>query len=571
MANEQVNLEWVIKVVNDTKKGIDEAVADFKKLTATLQSTGQASAKIGDSQQQQRLSGLHTRISQLTSAFRKLGIELETIDLYFLSGLKVVTLFKLLDFTKKAVLSAEEYANTLRGIAGIARSTGQNVEKVFGAINTLASDGLVSVQDLAEAMRNLLKIYNLQDAVKMIQALKTTGIGLGTQHGMPLGEAIKRVTEGIKNWNSVLADATGVTENLDAMVKRYAGTLGVSAEKLSQAQKYQAVLNAFMKEASIVSDAEKLALDGLTGSIAKLNKAWTDFKNHVGSGWGETASYILKLVTLQIEATNLAISLLEKLADKIVGLIPKINQYLLAPITLFQGLIDAYTGKAKNATDSLKENLELAEEFKKQMDNLAPKGVQVEISANFKSMPPPNIPPAGPTQEMIDWPENMAKLIDNAYKAFDTGMRQMEEAARKWGEKVANAFSQPLERGISDVFFGLFTGERTDFLDIARSFGRSLARAISDAFAEALMTPFRAWFSGILSGVFSGFGASMGGATRGGNVGFASTNIGIQPQTIAINIGTGLTPREIGAIVETEVSAAYERNSKIRKIIKAQR
>src|SRR3972149_4002312 len=172
MAAEPLNLEFVIRAINEAKAGVDSAISDFKRLSGAATAAGKPMESIGGTQQQQRMSGLHTRITQLTGAFRKLGVELETIDLYFISGFKVLGLFKLIDFTKQSILQAENYSNALRGIAAMARSTGEEVETVFQAINKLAEDGRIPVQDLAEAMRNLLPKYGLADSIKLIEAIK---------------------------------------------------------------------------------------------------------------------------------------------------------------------------------------------------------------------------------------------------------------------------------------------------------------------------------------------------------------------------------------------------------------
>ena len=149
------------------------------------------------------------------------------------------------------------------------------------------------------------------------------------------------------------------------------------------------------------------------------------------------------------------------------------------------------------------------------------------------------------------------------------------EDARKMGEKIATAFSYPLERGISDVFFNLFTGEKSSFIEMARSFGRSLARAISDAMAEAMVSSIKPWFSALFSGVATGVGAGIGGAAGGGGGAILSSPGGgfgtAATKAITVNVGSGLTPREIGNAVEAELNDSYSRNSKIRKVIKAQR
>ena len=186
MAGEQLNLEWVIKVVNDAKAGIDSAVADYKRLGGAAAGASKQGDTIGGAQQQQRMSGLHTRITQLTGAFRKFGIELETIDLYFISGFKVVGLFKLLEFAKQSVLAFENHKKGIIGIQLAAETSSQTMEDSMTAFNNLLKMGKIGAVDLAESVRNLLKRgMDTKDVEKVIRVLTMSGTVFGTQHGVP--------------------------------------------------------------------------------------------------------------------------------------------------------------------------------------------------------------------------------------------------------------------------------------------------------------------------------------------------------------------------------------------------
>ena len=517
-------------------------------------------------------------------------LELETIDLYFISGFKVLGLFKLIDFTKQSILQAENYSNALRGIAAMARSTGEEVETVFQAINKLAEDGRIPVQDLAEAMRNLLPKYGLADSIKLIEAIKTTGTVLGTQGGMPQGTALKRVTQGVAQWLSTLTDATLVTKNLDMMVQEYANTLRVNADALDENQRYHAVLLGFLKEASILYDAEDQAIQGLTGTLAKDNQALMDFKNVYGQTLAPMTVEIVENLTEGIKLLGKFLAALEK-GFLSLGYGAEMALMRIKALLNWKNLF-------KSGEDIIAEQADAMEYMRKQYEEAIKeinakygvgsvlKGAQIEISANFKQIKPPDIgnvfsgissgyPSLGGTpwwMKQETFTVDFGKMIDLA-KA-----KEAEENARKMGEKIATAFSYPLERGISDVFFNLFVGEKGSFIEMARNFGKSLARAISDAMAEAMIAPVKNWMSGLFSGLFSAGGAALGGSIGGGSVSGGSMipagglmgGFGARGG-ININVGSGYTPREIGDMVTQKLQEGYSNNSSIRKVIKSQR
>ncbi len=600
MASEQLNLEWVIRVLNDSKAGIDSALADYKRLGVGAAGASKAGDTIGGTQQQQRMSGLHTRITQLTTGFRKLGIELETIDLYFISGFKVLGLFKLLEFAKQSVLSFENYRKSLLGVQLAAELSGQTIEDAMSSLNNLLKMGKLGAEDLAEAMRNLLKKgYSTSDAEKIIKILTMSGTVFGTQANMPLGEAVKRSTEGLLQEISRLVDATRLTKNLDQMWKDYAKTIHKSVDALTEHEKRQAVVNYFLQESVGLTEKYDQANTGLTASLGEFAVAFDKLKRETGGGLAEP---VTKSITLMTHAINALI----KSTDILGGSIQYINTILSSPtdiglgtlLTFFkelfksgsmftqqftlepvkQAITSAYE-TAKGKINKLSYDLDdfYAEYFGRNsiFYNIFGKGkVDVEINPVISREAIQAFSGADIFNQHLSGTQWWNKKEDTSQEYnFGAKIDAAKLAkAREMGKNIAQAFSYPLERGISDVFFSLFSGEKTSFIEMARAFGRSLARAISDAMAEALIAPVKQWLSGLFSGLLSGAGAAVGSSVGGGGGSGNPPQTGVSvDRPVTIIIGSDLTPKEIGKQVETELTESYNRNSQIRKVIKAQR
>lgn len=185
-------------------------------------------------------------------------------------------------FFVSAIKQAEAYQGSLRGLGSIARYAGEDIGAAMQKASELSADGLLTVQDAATALKNLLsRGFSLDEATRMINAFKDSA-AFGRQASLSLSEAVKTATEGIKNENSILVDNAGVTKNVSVMWKEYAAAQGISVDKLTIAQKRQAELNGVLREAEGVAGNAALASAGLTGKVAALGKAAQDFKVQLG-------------------------------------------------------------------------------------------------------------------------------------------------------------------------------------------------------------------------------------------------------------------------------------------------
>ena len=181
-----------------------------------------------------------------------------------------------------AFLAANELEASLKGLGAVAANTGNNMQGARQAAIDLSQKGLLTIQDAAAGLKNLLSAgFGLPEAIKLMDTL-TNSASFNRQGTLALGQAVVGATQGIKNQNSIMVDNAGITKNLSIMYKEFAATIGTSAGTLDEAQKRQAIFNGILKEGAIFAgDAEKVVLT-MAGAITKLGVTSTQASAEVG-------------------------------------------------------------------------------------------------------------------------------------------------------------------------------------------------------------------------------------------------------------------------------------------------
>lgn len=172
----------------------------------------------------------------------------------------------------------------VEGLESIVRfKLGQEaVPQAHKALKDITSSGLLSQSDGAAALKNLVSMgYGIDQATKIIQ--RNTDIAVkNRQAHYSVSEAVRVFTEGVKNGNSVLTDATGITENLEPMLKKYGFTAQDLSDKVNGAAARQALLKEVIKQTEpFVGDADRASKD-FTGTMAKLSAQTDETKAALG-------------------------------------------------------------------------------------------------------------------------------------------------------------------------------------------------------------------------------------------------------------------------------------------------
>jgi hypothetical protein len=167
---------------------------------------------------------------------------------------------RFMNFMDQSTDSANRLQSAMLGLSSVARAFGVDAGAATKAAQNLAADGFITVSEAASGLKNLLSSgFSLEEAIQLMDGLKNQA-AFNRQSFYELGAAVVATTEGIKNGNSVMADATGTTKNLSVMAKE-AGVGIDEMGSISQNAAYrQSVFNGFMQDTSrSMGDLAKLS------------------------------------------------------------------------------------------------------------------------------------------------------------------------------------------------------------------------------------------------------------------------------------------------------------------------
>ena len=308
---EKTDIQFEIKAnTTETEKKITQIEREIDALEAEkvikLETSGITEARQEIETLNKQMEESERQTKELNNSFLALGVTGAAAFAGIVSSIK------------KGIEAYTQYTNALSGLQSQMEYIGEDMSKAQEMMEELTKDGLMSEADVAASIKNLtLYGLSLEEANEVILRLKDSAAYNREAH-YSLSEAVRVTTEGIKNENSVLSDAAGVTKNIAKMKEEYAAAIGKSYDSLTQEEKAQAVYNGVLEETeAVLGNAEKVANE-LSGT---LSKASTQAKK-LAQAFGES---------LEPCITDLAKSLTESL-ENITEFI-KANKSMVAGLT----------------------------------------------------------------------------------------------------------------------------------------------------------------------------------------------------------------------------------------------
>lgn len=205
---------------------------------------------------------------------------------------------------REVIQEALQTRAALAGLSSVAKAYNQDQAAVSEGAKNLVSYGLLSVQESAQGLKNLLSSgLSLDQAIQLMKGLQEQAI-YNKQAHYGLGQAVVATTEGIRNENSITADATGTTENLFKMYEKYAKSLGASVINLTQAQKAQAAFNGFMRETAKSQGDYQKAMNDATGAVLLFNSSVDLAKSSLGELLLPALTEVIRTIQPMIERTK---------------------------------------------------------------------------------------------------------------------------------------------------------------------------------------------------------------------------------------------------------------------------
>jgi len=282
-------LDPVADAARSAAAGLDAASASASNLadssTAAAAAAGRVSDEMGDlsSDAKQAAKGTSDLADEQGTLADETGNATGemTAQLAALAGLGAA-FGVLVSAATSAIEAASNLQSAFLGLRSVSAAFSVDADAAEQAARALASDGLMSAAEAAQAFKLALSSgYSLEEATQLLSGLKEQAI-FNRQAHYSLGEAVVATAEGIKNENSILADATGTTKNLSVMYKEYAATLDKGVQSLTVSEKRQAALSGFLKETAHSTGDLAAAQNTLQGSMARSTTASNTLLASVG-------------------------------------------------------------------------------------------------------------------------------------------------------------------------------------------------------------------------------------------------------------------------------------------------
>lgn len=212
-------------------------------------------------------------LSKLSGAFRDLagaaGISLSIAGVVQIARASV----ELAKVSAQAEVTRASFDSLSQGV-------GQNAEKMLEAMQK-ASRGTISDAGLILSANRAI-ISGVADDTRELAQLLEIARATGRAFGVETSDAFSRIVRGISKLEPELLDELGITVRLDTVFKEYAASLGVATDKLSEAQRRQALFNAVIKQSQPAVDAARKQGDTAADSYDRLGASWDNAAKSFG-------------------------------------------------------------------------------------------------------------------------------------------------------------------------------------------------------------------------------------------------------------------------------------------------
>lgn len=205
------------------------------------------------------------------------------------------------------VTSLAEEANNLQmsysGVTAVSKALNVDVSESIGLVEELSNRWGLNQTTLAETVKTYLSAGLTLKETKDLIIATADAAAYNRQSHLSWDEAILQTARGIKQGNSELTDAAGITTNLSVMYDRYAKTLGTTAGKLTEAGKVQAAYNGMINESAMFVGNADEAMAGYTGVQATFTNTIKQARAEIGGAFVPALQEVLELITPLIKNT----------------------------------------------------------------------------------------------------------------------------------------------------------------------------------------------------------------------------------------------------------------------------
>lgn len=181
------------------------------------------------------------------------------------------------DFGQRMVDASNQAQNATLALATTIRTKlgEEAIAKAEKEVSRLEKSlkGAMDPASIRKAMKNLVAAnFTVEQSGKLIEANAKIA-STSRQSHLGLAESVVVYSEGIKNQNSILTDATGISENLSTTLKRQGFTMEDLTDEAQGAAARQALFNRHMEEAVPFTEAFNAQMSSYQGHTTRADAA----------------------------------------------------------------------------------------------------------------------------------------------------------------------------------------------------------------------------------------------------------------------------------------------------------
>lgn len=233
---------------------------------------------------------------------------------------------------QESLRAAREFSSAMAGLSGYATTFGYSAESARQAALSLSNDGLVPVTNSARSLGILLSTgLSLDQASQLIDTFKDRA-AFGRNSSIEFGDAVQNLAQAFRTEQSVLGDASGMTENFSQILEVGAEQLGKNVNELTRLERAHAkFLGIQQLSAASMGDAARYAETAagqqaryayevektqvavgqlLTPAVAVVTQGFGRFLqtlNASGDGMQETQAYLVTFAAIIRTVANVAV------------------------------------------------------------------------------------------------------------------------------------------------------------------------------------------------------------------------------------------------------------------------
>ncbi|WP_052602165.1 primosomal protein [Leptospira noguchii] len=214
-----------------------------------------------------------------------------------------VTAGALISSVRSVMDEAEKAKNTMRGLAAVTQYQfgKEAVPEAIENVRKLSNELNLNKDSIAAAYKNFISMgYSVEQSTKLIKAHADVG-SVSRQSNYSLAESIDVASQGYKNQNSVLSDATGIQTNISKMLDKHGMKMDDLSSATTKAAALQALYNETLKEAEAFQGKAAEAAAGYAGSMGVLEKNSAETRVALGNLFQES---LLPMINLAGKGTG---------------------------------------------------------------------------------------------------------------------------------------------------------------------------------------------------------------------------------------------------------------------------